>query len=294
MKPNKASRTAEATVAVRFSHMLYDDPKVFEDHFARELTSSTWKAICTNRLLYQLIVRGWLRSLRPVHGLILARSRYAEEMLESAFKQGMFQYVLLGAGFDSYALRKTSALARLSVFEVDHPASQALKQKRLAKIGLPAVPDNLHFIALDFEEQTLGEALTASPLNLNAPAFFAWLGTIYYLHRTTVEGTLRTLSSICCEGTQLVFDYLVPDKMVPTRKRAALRAIRKFASRRSEPILSTFQPIDVEEFAQNAGFEVTEDLSAEDLGRRYFSSRNDDLVPLPGCRIAHLSLKSPR
>ncbi len=124
MEKGKPSRTAEFVAAVRAAHLLYDRPLLFEDPFALQLTSVTWRAICENRLLHWLVMKKILGALRPLHGQILARSRYAEDQLDKAISAGVRQYVLIGAGLDSFALRRQDVISSLKVYELDHPATQ--------------------------------------------------------------------------------------------------------------------------------------------------------------------------
>jgi len=148
MEKGQRSRTAEFAAAVRAAHLLYGRPLLFEDPFAIQLTSATWRAICGNRLLHWLVMKKILGALRPVHGQVLARSRYAEEQLEKSISAGIRQYVLIGAGLDSFALRRQDVLSSLKVYELDHPATQTAKRERLSRLRIP-LPTNLEFVPVD-------------------------------------------------------------------------------------------------------------------------------------------------
>jgi methyltransferase (TIGR00027 family) len=228
-----------------------------------------------------------LRPLRPVHGLILGRSRYAEEKLEAAIRLGVSQYLIFGAGFDTYALRRASGFRTIEVFEIDHPASQSMKQDRLVGLGMPW-PENLHFVPVDLEMHSIQEALARSKFDFTRRCFVAWLGTTFYLSHDAIKETLQAIAHIGLQGSELVFDYLVPERLVPPSKRSALAATRRFAAQRGEPILATYSPDEIAFLASLTGFMVSEDLSSEDLQFRYFSSRTDDLTSMPGSRLVHL------
>lgn len=171
MKETQRSRTAEAAAAVRAAHLLHDRPVILADPFAIRLTSHTWRLICRSALLHWLVVRKLLSPLRPVHGQILGRARYAEEKLEEAVRQGVSQYVILGAGLDSFALRRADLSSTLRIYEVDHAATQRSKRNRLTDLCLP-VPDNLEFVPVDLEHGSLRDALAASTYSLYAKGSF--------------------------------------------------------------------------------------------------------------------------
>ncbi len=172
MEKGKPSRTAEFVAAVRAAHRLYDRPLLFEDSFAIQLTSARWRIICKNRLLHWLVMKKILGALRPLHGQILARSRYAEDHLDEAFSAGVRQYVLIGAGLDSFALRRQDVISSLKVYELDHPATQRAKRERLAQLRIP-MPTNLEFVPVDLERETIAQALARSSYSPTSRAFFS-------------------------------------------------------------------------------------------------------------------------
>ena len=158
MAPNRASKTAEAVAAARAAHFFYDDPIVFRDPFAIQLTSPIWRTIVNNRFLHWLVIVKLLSLLRPIHGWVLARARYNEEQLDKAIAKGIKQYVIIGAGLDSFVLRRPELADKLKVFELDHPASQEIKRQRLLDIT-GSIPKNLVFVPVDFKKATIADAL---------------------------------------------------------------------------------------------------------------------------------------
>jgi methyltransferase (TIGR00027 family) len=213
MEQRQRSKTAEATAAVRARHLLYEEPVIFEDPFAVQLTSRAWRTICKSRILDWIICRKILGTLAPIQAQILARSRYAEEQLEKAMAIGIDQYVLLGAGLDSFALRRRDLATTLRVYELDHPASQQTKIYRLGQLRI-GLPENLEFVSADFEEESVADALARSTYIRRRPAFFSWLGTVHYLTRDAVFGTLGSIASLAAPGSEIVFDYRIPKTLV--------------------------------------------------------------------------------
>jgi methyltransferase (TIGR00027 family) len=290
MKKGEASRTAEAAAAVRAIHRLHDDPVVFDDAFAHELTSSAWRTIATNRILSWLVARLLLRSQRSVAAQVVGRSRFAEDLLKQAIAAGVGQYVLVGAGFDSFALRYRDSYPNLRIFELDHPDTQRVKLERIAAIG--KLPHQfLEYVAVDFEQKTVAEALMGSGYEPAQPAFFSWLGTTPYLSN---EATLATLSSIAGyaePGSVVVFDYLVPDEVLCDADRQVVQELRKFTEQRGEPLVGAFHPQELQATLASIGLELVDNFSGEDQAERYFSDRKDNLRPIQASYFAHARVK---
>lgn len=276
MRSHQQSKTADGAAAIRASHRLYDRPIVFDDPFALDLTSAGWRRICENRFLHWLVVEKALGSLRPVGGQVLSRARYAEDCLEEAVGEGIEQYVIIGAGLDSFALRRPDLSSRLAVFELDHPDTQHAKRDRLASLG-QELPDQLEFVPIDFEAETVDTALVKSSFLDEKRAFFSWLGTVPYLSDEAIFSVLAALSSLASTGSQLVFDYVVPDDLLDDTERRRAGRLRRFTARRGEPIVSFFEPAVLCERVSNLGYRILENLSPAEQNRRYFSDRSDGL-----------------
>ncbi len=219
MNHSKASVTALFTAFARVYHARHDSPKIFSDPLAEQLFAPQELAAFERKLAEALsffdpeaararpdpptaLARMMQVYLAPI---TLSRTRYAEDLLETAIRQGARQYVILGAGLDTFAFRRPDLLKRLHVFELDHPATQADKQRRIANAGW-SMPEHLHFVPIDFTQGDLASALRGSPLNPQAPTFFSWLGVTYYLAAEAVFGTLRSLASLAPRGSLIVFD----------------------------------------------------------------------------------------
>ncbi|MDZ7735859.1 MAG: class I SAM-dependent methyltransferase [Gammaproteobacteria bacterium] len=228
MKATRHSSTAEATAAVRAWHRLNHTPLIFDDPYALAFTSKPWRVICHNKLLTWLIFERVLKKLQPVAAEIICRSRYTEDKLESAIQNGIDQYVLLGAGFDSFVLRRPDLLEKIRIYEVDHPLSQRVKKERI-QLQSDSIPSNLEFVPIDFEKETLPDALRESGYDSERPAFFSWLGVVQYLPRAAVFVTLESLASTVAAGSELVFDYLVPEEELQGPDRRVLEGLKRFS-----------------------------------------------------------------
>jgi len=287
MRAKQRSRTAEAAAAVRAAHLLYDRPVIFADPFALRLTSRTWRVICRSAFLHWLVVTRVLKPLRPVHGQILGRARYAEDKLDDAIRRGMSQYVILGAGLDSFALRRLDLAGALRIYEVDHAATQRSKRERLADVGV-RVPENLEFVSVDLENGSLQEALATSTYSPSSDAFFSWLGTVPYLTRLAFFRTLELIRSVARPGSEIVFDYGISKRLLALGDVATFERLEQFTQRRGEPLID--KHLDPETLGSEVGalgFELLENLAPEEQKARYFTNRCDDLRPLAWSYFAH-------
>jgi methyltransferase (TIGR00027 family) len=291
MKQDQRSRTAEATAAIRAYHILHDNPIVFEDPFAIQLTSPTWRLICGSRILAWLVMRKILGALRPAGAYVLGRSRYAEDQLEKAIREGVDQYVLVGAGLDSFALRRQDLATRLKVYELDHPASQDSKRNRLAQLNISS-PKNLMFISVDFENESISDALEKSSFSRERRTFFSWLGTTGYLSRVAVFRTLESILSCAAPGSEIVFDYDISKEFVDSADLLMIEKVERFTARRGEPLISSFDPKTFPQEVCNLGFELVENLSPKKQEERYFYGRKDNFRPSPSSYLAHFRMRT--
>jgi methyltransferase (TIGR00027 family) len=206
-----------------------------------------------------------LASNRPVLGdleapfvtWLAARSRLAEDWLAAS---GADQYVILGAGLDSFAWRQD---ADVRVFEVDHPSTQAWKQARVASIGLP-VPAELVWVPVDFERQRLGPALSEAGLDTSRAVFVSWLGVIPYLTRDAIIQTLQELPRC-----QLALGYLPPRELVDEDARQLCTTVEAIARETGEPWITSLSPAQFAAMLTEGGFTVTDDVGAHDIEGRY-------------------------
>lgn len=215
-----------------------------------------------------------------MRAFLVVRSRYAEDQLASAFAAGVRQYVILGAGLDTFAYRNPWREAGLRVFEVDHPASQEWKRSRLRKAKI-AIPDGVRFAPIDFEAQSLAEGLQIAGLDAGAPAFFSWLGVTPYISRTAFDSTVRLIASMPVRSG-VVFDYAVERSLLTPMQQLALDRVSARVAGAGEPFQLFFDPAKLNPELSRAGFRDIEDLNCEEINRRYFDGRADGLAVTGG------------
>ena len=204
--PRKVSTTAILVAAVRASHLRWCPDPIFSDECAIDMVTPFWRLVANNRLLNRLVVDVLLRTLKTTHTEIIVRARYAEDRLWEAVSAGILQYVILGAGLDTFALRRRGRADRLRIYEVDHPASQEMKRRGLERIA-GGVPWNLNLVAVDFETDYVDDALIAAGFDPKVPAFFSWLGVTCYLTEEAISATVDQIAAVSAPGSSLVVDY---------------------------------------------------------------------------------------
>lgn len=210
---------------------------------------------------------------RTMRAFMVARSRYAEDKLAAAVRNGVRQYVVLGAGLDTFAYRNPFPDVR--VFEVDHPATQAWKRDRLRAAGIE-LPKQFAFVAVDFEKQALDTELAAAGFTQAEPAFFSWLGVTPYLTRPAFEGTARFIASMPA-GSGVAFDFAVDRSALGFLERAALDELSRRVAAAGEPFQLFFDPQALENELRSMGFSEVERLNADEINARYFANRSDKL-----------------
>jgi methyltransferase (TIGR00027 family) len=271
MRPGEASRTAHWTALLRAAHqVLDDDPKIHVDRVAVGLTPETSpEEIRANEALFRQRVNVLRRSA------FVLRSRFAEDRLAEAAANGVSQYVVLGAGLDTFAYRQPAYARKLRIFEVDHPASQAWKQDCLARRGI-ALPPNLAFVAVDFERDRLAEHLARAGFEASAPAFLSWLGVVQYLGEPAIEETLRFVAGLAPRSA-ITLSFCVPDDLLSGEDLEVARRGVAICAAQDEPWVSRYRPEDLGALATRLGFSSTDHLTPEVAAHRYFRNRRDGL-----------------
>ena len=294
MDDHKASRTALATSLMRALHTRFDRPALLDDPWGERLVSEAEKDALLLAHLGALpaaeraAVEGLasrdaklhaVLRVNPFYSGVVLRSRYAEEALAAAVARGVRQYVILGAGMDSFGVRQPPFAREVDVFEVDHPATQALKRRRLHDCGA-AIPATLHFVAADLSVERLGTALARSTFRPDRPAFFSWLGVTAYLTREANVATLRSISDCTPAGGELVFTYLEQREFDADRRTGALEGVRAAVASVGEPMVSGFAPEELPGLLRGLGLTLIEDLGGADIRRRYYAERTDARAPV--------------
>ena len=270
MQEARPSRTAMGVAMRRAAHQLFDAPLVLNDPVAVPIVGTEAAA---------RLKRGSRkhdgRIARSIRAFVAVRSRVAEDELARAIGRGVTQYVVLGAGLDTFAYRNPYPASALRVFEVDHPATQAWKRKKLAAARI-GVPSSVTFAPVDFERQTLADGLERAGFDRQAPAFFSWLGVTMYLTAEAVTSTLAFVVSTP-RGGGLVFDYAVPRLSLGWAGRLALAALSWRVAAAGEPFRTFFAPRALHGQLAGLGFQSMTDLGGDELNARDFVGRSDGL-----------------
>ena len=254
------------TAVARSLHRNEPPPWVIDDYLALPLAGEEGAAILER--LTSEVPRDLLEACSR---WVCVRARLPEDVVEQAVADGVRQYVILGAGLDSFAYRRADLLDRLRVFEVDHPASQAWKEARLADLGVEC-PANLVFASVDFEKQTLRDGLEVAGFDFNDVAVFSWIGVTMYLTLAAIEATLATVTS-CPAGTRIVLTYNLPASALRGADLQLRNVLEKISSEMGEPFVSLFEPAEAEALLRRAGFADVDDFGPEEAVQAYFTGR---------------------
>jgi len=273
MEEGQPSQTAIAAAIARAAHLLLDDdPKIFQDPLAFSLSGVESEAAL-------LATHEATPAGHALRAFATLRQRYTEEALGDALARGVAQYVMLGAGLDSFAYRRRDLADVVRVFEVDHPATQQWKRARLRALHI-ALPSNLTFVPLDFEQHTLAEGVQAGGLRPEIPTFVSWLGVTMYLTDAAVFETLRYVASLA-PGSEIVFQYVLPEPLLNDEGRQLLATIQANVAARGEPFVTLFEPTTLAARVQELGFTQVWDFGPEEADARYFAGRTDGLHTPP-------------
>ncbi len=286
------SKTAVLVATIRAVHLRWHDPPhIFEDTYALQMLTPFWHAVAKYRLLKWLVGDVILGVYRPVYPAVVLRSRYTEDQLEQAIESGASQYVILGAGHDTFALRRKDLAEKVRVFEVDHPATQEVKRQRVLK-AIGSIPPNLTFVPVDFEIDKLDKELAKAGFDSQAPAFFSWLGVTYYLTQEAIRDSLERIAEISAPGSRIVFDFKIAKHMMSAEWRTLCEKMEGFVARRGEPMLTDFSLQSLSDLMARHGYTEVEMMPPEEQGRRYLGERAD-IVPTEFYHFAQFATKSP-
>ncbi len=288
MQGNQVSMTAVLTAFARAYHATHDHPVIFDDSLAWDLYTEQERTFFGQGLAQSLAffdpelaaqapdeatALSWV--IQVQNGPIaISRARFTEDTLERAVEQGVQQYVILGAGLDTFAFRRPDMLPTLQVFEVDRAATQEDKRRRIARAGWQ-MPAQLHFVPLDFAKDDLALALQRASYDTKKKSLFSWLGVTFYLAQDVVLGTLRKIAAISPSGSSIVFDYFDMDAFVPSRAEKRMQRMQDITRNIGEPIITGFDPSTLSGVLAPLGLSLQQDLSPSDIQARYFEGRAD-------------------
>jgi methyltransferase (TIGR00027 family) len=268
LEAGEPSRTAQGAALHRAAHQLLERPLVFDDPLALQILGGQRVRWLANNL-----ARYQTRSSRAMRAFLVTRSRYAEDELARVHQRGTRQYIVLGAGLDTFAYRNPYG-KQLRVFEVDHPTTQKWKRVQLQDQGIE-LPRALNLVPVDFEKDSLADCLRRAGFRRNDPVFISWLGVTMYLTREAVMQTLGFVADSCAAGSEIVFDFSVPDDLLGEVERT-LRAERaKQVAKIGEPWISHFEPASLVKELTAIGFSRASSLGAQEANQRYFADRED-------------------
>ena len=265
MLEQQPSKTALAAAAYRAAHQVLEQGRVFADPLAVPILGLDPEVFRQNPEAHE--------AKRGIRFFVVARSNIAEAALAQGVEtRGVGQLVVLGAGLDTFACRNSFG-DRLKVFEVDHPATQAWKRRRLSEAGI-AVPDNLIYAPVDFERENLSEQLAKAGLDPDVRTFFTWLGVVPYLTKAAIASTLSQIAAHP-GGAEVVFDYSEPREMIDPALRAHYEERAARVAAIGEPFLSFFEPAALHEELGALGFARIDDLDLPAIVLRLFGEPKD-------------------
>ncbi len=267
-----ASRTAWRVALHRALHQVLDRPPVLDDPVAIPILGTETAIVV--REDPSSLERGPLDVY--LRAFMAARARFAEDHLDAARDAGIAQYVVLGAGLDTFAYRQPSLNPPLAIWEIDQPATQAWKRERLAAAAIP-IPDNVRLVPVDFERDSLLDALAAAGFDARAGAVFSWLGVTMYLTPTAIDATLAFIASVCGRAGGVAFDYSIDPALLTPPQREIFDRMAARVDRAGEPWRTTFAPAALAAKLRALGFTATEDAGGDELNARYFAARADGL-----------------
>ena len=266
---NGPKPSAHLTASLRAAHQLLEVPVIFSDPLAVTILGPRQEAeMRADPDQYNNPLTKVMRATMAV------RSRLAEDSWLQAYRQGVRQYVILGAGLDTFAYRSNTP-SDVQLFEVDLPSMQGWKRECLRQAGIKA-PDNLRYVGIDFVQTSLQQGLLASGFNPDLPAIFCWLGVSMYLATDVVLQTLRFVAT-CTPGSGIVFDYLLQPELLAPAERAGLELMAARMAAQGEPLQSYFDPETLERHLHDSGIGHIEHFGARALSERYLAGRSDGL-----------------
>jgi methyltransferase (TIGR00027 family) len=262
VQTGKPSRTAWAAASHRAAHQILENGSIFHDPLALRILGEDAEAVARDAAQNP--------SKRRMRVFIAVRTRFAEDSLANAVLRGVSQLVVLGAGLDTFAYRSPFG-AKLKIFEVDHPATQAWKRERLSAAGI-AVPELLTFAPVDFERQTLAEGLSLAGFDPSRQTFFTWLGVVPYLTEEAVWSTLRFISELPGKA-HVVFDYSDPPETLSPELRDDHDRRAARVENLGEAWVMYFEAEKLRAELLQLGFYEVEDLGPAQIVERYFPNR---------------------
>ncbi|GAB6432494.1 class I SAM-dependent methyltransferase [Bacillus luti] len=300
MKKGEASVTSLVSAFSRAYHSQFDNPKIFDDYIAKEFISPKERNNIETNMIQGIHffnkeiaqqfqdnpkeILKWITQVQ-LSPTSLARAAYCERVLLHEITLGAKQYVILGAGLDTFSFRHRELENKIEIFELDHPSTQQFKKERIKEAELE-VPNNLHFVSMDFTKGISYEQLRNEGFE-HKKTFFSLLGVSYYLTKEELASLIECLFEMVPEGSSIVFDY--PDENLFTEKGLSNRVenMVKMAAVGGEPMKSCYSYREMEALLEKSGLLIYEHLSPEEINTLYFEGRNDYLEAFETVQYMH-------
>lgn len=263
--------TAVRTALWRALHVLTDaEPHIIDDTVGLQLIAPDdgWQE------------RPDMKYTKRLRASIVARARFIEDLIIEENKKGINQYVILGAGLDTFAQRRADAASKLQIFEIDHADTLTWKQQRLIATGFN-VSESLHFVPVDFEKDNWYEQLLKAGFDKSKPAVVACTGVTLYLTKEAIAETLKQIA-LFAKGSTLAMTFYLPIELLDNEDRPLMEMSLKGAAASGTPMKSFFSPDEVLQLARDAGFKEAKTISTKDMEQMYFANRTDNLLPASG------------
>lgn len=270
-KPIEPDNTAVRTALWRALHVQADaKPHILEDDIGLKLIApaGNWQQ------------RPDMKFTKRLRASIVARARFIEDLMIEQSKQGIQQYVILGAGLDSFAQRRPDIVSKLRVYEIDKPDTLIWKQQRLIELGFD-VPGYLHFVPVNFETGSWWEQLLKAGFDAGEPAVVACTGVSLYLTREAIGATLSQIAALA-PGSTLAMTFYLPMELLDEEDKPMQEIAEKGARKAGTPFVSFFTPNEILHLAREAGFKEAKTISTKDMEQYYFANRTDNLLPASG------------
>jgi methyltransferase (TIGR00027 family) len=261
-----ASRTALGTAYLRAAHQILDaKPLILNDPFALILLGPD-----AEKRILNAVDRYMTPEAKALRSHVVLRSRYAEDRLKSSIERGVSQYIIVGAGFDTFGIRQPAWAGHLRIIEVDHPNTQHLKRTKILDAGIP-VPGNVVFADINFENESLEAGLIRNGIRSDEPTFFSWLGVTMYLTEPAIDSTLKCMAKYP-RGSEAVITF----RQKPSAQSSASSQLADLVSEAGEPFVSFFTPENIGGKLLEAGFAKVEFLTPA-LSAQYFHGGENSL-----------------
>ena len=253
-KKLKPSKTADTAIAARAWAAKYHENPVFRDELAFELTNTFWHTVISSPFLTKIVIEKKMGHLTPVVAAILTRAKFCEIEAENAAKRGINQFVMIGARYDTFAMRRQDLAKDLTVFEIDDPATQSEKRRRMKDKDV-AEPENVKYVPLDVNRELLIDGLFRAGFDFSQPAVLSWMGASYYLPMNSITLLLKSIAMDMARGSQLMFDYLGTIDDTPEQWRQLRSDCEAFVAKKSEKWITEFKADELPNLLKEIGFD---------------------------------------